>query len=344
MNYVELGKTGLKVSEAGFGCIPIIRLPVDEAVKVLRHAYDRGIVFYDTANMYRDSEEKIGLALSAFRGKVILATKTTRRDAEGLRDHLEKSLRMLKTDYIDLYQFHQVSNDAEWDKICREGGAWEEAQKALQQGKIRFLGVTSHSLQMLIKLARTGLFSTIQFPFNFIEPEARDELHVYARQNKIGIIAMKPFAGGVISRADLAFKFIRQHSQVVPIPGFDSVEAVDEVVSIYDQPNVVNNHDLAEMNKYRSEVGRRFCRRCEYCQPCPQGVMITAAMSYPIVASRMSVKVSVKFSKIPMESVKKCTECGECLDKCPYELPIPELLKRNYDLYKAHCRETGMDK
>ena len=341
MKYVELGKTNLRVSEAGFGGIPIIRLSVDDAVKVLRHAYDNGITFYDTANMYRDSEAKIGQALAPVRDKVVIATKTIRRDADGLRENLEKSLRMLKTDYVDLYQFHQVASDAEWNKIKQEGGAWEEAQKAKAQGKIRFLGVTSHNLLMAIKLARTELFSTVQFPFNFIETEAKDELHAYARRKGMGIIAMKPFAGGVIDKAALAFKYLRQFPNLVPIPGFDSVKSVDEIVSIYDQPNVVSDQDVESMNMYRLELGRKFCRRCEYCQPCPNGVMITAAMSYPIVASRMSPKISVQFLKVPMKSTQKCTECGECLERCPYELPIPEILKKHYDLFETHRAGSG---
>jgi predicted aldo/keto reductase-like oxidoreductase len=292
--------------------------------------------------MYRDSEAKIGQALSDVRKNIVIATKTTRRDAAGLREHLEKSLQKLKTDYLDLYQFHQVANDVEWNKITQEGGAWDEAQKAKAEGKIRFLGVTSHNLAMAIKLAKTGLFSTVQFPFNFIEPEAKDELHVYAQANGIGSIVMKPFAGGVIDNAALAFKYLRQFTDIIPIPGYDSVQSVNEIVSIYDSPNIVKSQDLAAMDKYRQELGREFCRRCEYCQPCQQGVIITPAMGYPIVASRMSPKVSVEFLKVAMESTQKCTECGECIERCPYELPIPEILKRNYDLFEAHRAENKL--
>lgn len=344
MKYLALGKTGLSVSEVGFGCIPIIRLPNDEAVKVLRHAYDKGITFYDTANMYRDSEMKIGQALSHVRKKIVIATKTSRRDAAGFRETLENSLRMLKTDYLDLYQFHQVSNDMGWNKIRQEGGAWEEAQKAVTCGKIRFLGVTSHDLQMAIKLAKTGLFSTVQFPFNFIETEAKDELHPYALEKGIGIIGMKPFAGGVINNAALAFKYLRQFSGIIPIPGFDSIQFVDEVVSIFDLPNLIDKHDEENINKYRLELGRKFCRRCEYCQPCPQGVMITPAMSYQLVVSRMSSRVSIELLKAPMESTQNCIECNECIEKCPYQLPIPEMLKKNYDFFELHRSEAKRNK
>ncbi len=333
MNYLILGKTGLRVSEVGFGGIPIIRLQTDEAVAVLRRAFERGITFYDTANAYHDSEDKIGRALGGVREQVVIATKTTRRDAAGAAEHLENSLRMLRTDYIDLYQLHQVAQPQDWDAITGPGGALETVVKAREQGKIRHLGVTSHNLAMAVRLANTGVFETVQFPFNFIEPEAR-ELHEVARGLGLGIIAMKPFAGGVIDNAALAFKFLRQYPDAIPIPGYDSPAAVDQVVALFEQPNEVTAADLALMDKYRAELGRQFCRRCEYCQPCPNGVMITPAMGYPIVAQRMSPAVAVNFSRLPMESVAKCEECGTCIERCPYELPIPEILKRNYDLFE----------
>ena len=342
MNYISLGKTGLKVSAVGFGGIPIIRLQTGEAVKVLRHAFDQGITFYDTANMYRDSEAKIGQALSHVRDKIIIATKTTQRNAAEFRQNLENSLRAMKTDYIDLYQFHQVANDEEWGKITKDGGAWDESEKARKEGKIRFLGVTSHNLQMAIKLAKTGLFSTVQFPFNFIEQEAKEELHKYCRKKGIASIVMKPFAGGVIDNAAIAFKYLRQFSDIIPIPGFDSIKTVDEIISIYEHQNDITSHDLKLMEKYRRELGKVFCRRCEYCQPCPNGVLITPAMGYHIVASRMSPKVSVEFLQVPMESTQLCDECGACIERCPYDLPIPDLLKKNYDLFEAHRSQAGL--
>jgi len=342
MNYINLGKTGLKVSAVGFGGIPIIRLQADEAVKVLRHAFDQGITFYDTANMYRDSEAKIGQTLSHVRDKIIIATKTTQRNASEFRQHLEGSLKAMKTDYIDLYQFHQVANDEEWGKITKDGGAWSEAEKARKEGKFRFLGVTSHNLQMAIKLAKTGLFSSVQFPFNFIEQEAKDELHKYCREKEIATIVMKPFAGGVIDNAAIAFKYLRQFPDIIPIPGFDSIKKVDEIISIYEHQNDIASHDLELMEKYRQELGKVFCRRCEYCQPCPNGVLITSAMGYPIVASRMSPQVSVEFLKDPMESTQLCDECGACIEKCPYNLPIPDLLKKNYDLFETHRSQAGL--
>ncbi len=341
MRYQQLGKTGLTVSEVGFGGIPIIRLTVDEAVAVLRRAFDKGITFYDTANAYIGSEDKMGRALSGLRDKIVIATKTMKRDAAGATEHIDTSLRQLRTDHVDLLQFHQVAQEEAWQAIIGPGGAMEAAVKAKEQGKVRHIGVTSHSVSMAVKLVKTGLFETVQFPFSFLEPAAADELHVVARSIGLGILAMKPFGGGVIDSADLSFKYLRQHPDVVPIPGFDSVAYVDEIAAIYEKPNKVTDADLARMAEFRAQVGGRFCRRCEYCQPCPNGVMITPAMAYPIVAHRMSKEVAVNFSKNAIESVTKCTECGACLPKCPYQLPIPELIRKNYDLYMEHKKSIG---
>lgn len=341
MRYYKLGNTDLTVSELGFGGIPILRLESTEAESILRYAFDKGINFFDTANAYRDSEEKIGRAFAGMRDKVVLATKTMRRDGKGALENLEQSLRMLRTDYIDLYQFHQVAQESVWEEICAPGGALVVLQKAKEAGKIRHLGITSHSRPMAAKLIQTGLFGTIQFPFNFIEEAAAQDLHPEARRLGLGILAMKPFAGGMIDNATIAFKYLRQFSDVLPLPGFDSVAAVDEVAGFYERENGLNADDEARMASYRQELGQQFCRRCEYCQPCPQGVMITPAMGYQVAARRMSPRVSVEFSRAAMETVPRCIECGVCIQRCPYNLPIPEMLKKHYDLWGKHCREVN---
>jgi predicted aldo/keto reductase-like oxidoreductase len=342
MRYVAFGKTGLNISELGFGGIPIIRLSRDEAVKVLQHAYERGITFYDTANAYADSEEKIGCAFDGMREKVIIATKTLKRDAQSAKLDIENSLRMLRTDYIDLFQLHQIAQEDEWNAVTAPGGAMEAAIKARDEGKIRFIGVSSHNVSMAVKLVKTGLFSSVQFPFNFIEDAAKVELHTTANQLNMGILAMKPFAGGMIDNAKIAFKFLRQYPDVTPIPGFDSIDTVDEVVSFYQHQNVVAEEDEHLMEKYRVELGKQFCRRCEYCQPCPNGVMITMAMGYKIIAARMSAAFSIEFTREAMESVKLCDGCKTCIERCPYELQIPEMLKSNFDLYEQHLAELKL--
>ncbi len=337
MRYVTLGKTGLEISEVGFGCIPIIRLSTAEAVVVLRRAYDRGITLFDTANMYLDSEEKIGLAFDGMRSRLVLATKTLKRDRAAAEADIDLSLRRLRTDYIDLFQIHQLSLESDYQVATGPDGVLEAISQAKQAGKIRHIGVTSHSIEMAVKLVETGLFSTVQFPFNFIESKPVEELHPAARQEEMGIIAMKPFAGGVLDSAELCFKFLRQFTDVIPLPGFDAVGQVDQLVAIYETENVVFPEDLAAMERYRTELGQQFCRRCEYCQPCEQGVMITSAMGYPIVARRMSDAKAAGFAVNIMESVGNCTECGECVKRCPYSLPIPEMLKKHLALYEQHA-------
>lgn len=336
MKYLALGSTGLTVSEVGFGCIPIIRLSKDDAVTVLRHAYEHGVTFYDTANAYRDSEEKIGLAFQGMRDKVVLASKTLQRSAEGATEHLENALRMLRTDHLDLYQLHQIAQEKDWDEVTGPQGALEALVRVREAGKVRHIGVTSHSLEMALRLVRTGLFATVQFPFNLIEEAAKDELIGAARQAGMGFIVMKPFGGGVIDNGVVAFKYLRQFSGIVPIPGFESCRQVDEILSMYQEANTITDEDLMVMENYREELGKRFCRRCEYCQPCPQGVMITSAMGYPIVARRMSPAVAVEFCSRFMESVPLCTDCGACLKRCPYQLPINDILKANYALFQKH--------
>lgn len=336
MRYVTLGRTGLQVSEVGFGCIPIIRLSTAEAVKVLRRGYERGITLFDTANMYLDSEEKIGAAFDGIRTKLVFASKTLKRDSVGAEADIDLSLKRLRTDYIDLFQIHQLSLESDYHATMGPKGLLETILRAKQAGKIRHIGVTSHSLDMAVRLVKTGLFSTVQFPFNFIETKPIEELHPTARQEGMGILCMKPFGGGVLDNAPLCFKFLRQFPDVIPLPGFDAIEQVDQVTAFYDIENEVLPEDLVAMEKYRSELGQQFCRRCEYCQPCEQGVMITPAMGYPIVARRMSGGKAAGFLVKAMQSVENCTECGECMKRCPYCLPIPEMLKKHLALYEQH--------
>ena len=333
---VPLGRTGLTVSELGFGGIPIIRLGSSEAERVVRHAYDLGITLFDTANAYQDSELKMGRALGPVRDQVVLATKSFLRDGQGIIEHLENSLRQLNTDYVDLFQLHQISREEEWQEVTRPGGAMDRLLQAKDEGKIRYIGFSSHSLDMALRIIRTDSFATVQFPFNFIEKEGMEQLLPVAKEAGMGVLAMKPFAGGVIDDGPLAFSFLRQYPDAIPVPGLDSVASLQEIVSCYAQPNQVSEAEHRRMEDYRQELGRRFCRRCEYCQPCPSGVMITTAMGYPLMASRMSPQTAVEFAKEAMETVPLCEECGECEDKCPYDLPIMQMIQENYQLFEQH--------
>lgn len=340
MRYQALGDTGLTVSEFGFGGIPLIRLDMAQAERVVRHALDRGVTLFDTAKAYVDSEEKIGRALAGRRHEVVLATKTQQRLAGPATEELERSLRLLRVDAVDLYQFHQISQEKDFQTLTGPGGAYEAMAKARDQGKIRVLGVTAHNLDMAVKLVDSGLFATLQFPLNFIETQAADELFPRAARAGMGVLAMKPFAGGMITDARPAFAFLRGHPGCVPLPGFDTVERIDEIVDIYSRPNRVTPEDQAFMDSCRAELGTRFCRRCEYCQPCPNGVRITPAMMFRVASIRMSPAKAVAFAAQNMETVRACTACGECLAKCPYGLPIPDMLAEHLALYDRYRRKS----
>lgn len=334
MEYVRLGKTDLMVSELGFGCIPITRLVKDEAVRLIHYAMDKGITFFDTANGYFDSEEKMGYAFNGRRDKVIIATKSLRRDKKGVMEHLELSLKRLQTDYIDLYQLHQVSKEEDFEMIFSDNGAIKALEKAKKEGKIRHIGVTSHNDKMAKRLIETGIFETIQFPFNFIELQAEKELFPTAKKLGLGIIIMKPFAGGSLDNGKLALKFLKAHQGLIPIPGFEAKWQIDEAVEIYSIKNVeLTKEELAEIERYRNELGKNFCRRCEYCLPCPAGVAIPFAMQLKSFMKRMNKEKLADFKK-DIDSMLNCTECGECIQKCPYELPIPQTIKENYEVYK----------
>jgi len=336
MNTVKLAGTDLEISEVGFGGIPIIPLSENEAVSVVKHCFDLGVTFFDTANMYPTSEEKIGTALKTVREKVVIATKTTKRDAKEAVAHIDLSLRQIKTNWIDIYQLHNVSNEEALEQVLAPQGAYDAARKARAAGKIRFIGISSHNIQIAIKALKTGLFQTLQFPFNFIENDPANELFPLARKNDVGIIGMKPLGGGLLERADLCFGFLQQHPYVVPIPGIRSKKEADEIIGLYRDPTQLSKADLKEMENIRSVIGERFCHRCEYCMPCDQGVQIPSVLLFKSIANRVSREGVKAWLEKPMENVVKCIECGECEEKCPYNLPIIDMLKENLALFKAH--------
>ena len=334
MNTVKLSGTDLEVSEVGFGGIPIIPLPKKEAVSIVKYCFELGITFFDTANMYDTSEKKIGTALGTVRDKVVIATKTTQRNANGATAHIDNSLKQLKTDWIDIYQVHNVSNEEALQQVLAPRGAYEAIAKARDAGKIRFIGISSHSISTAMEALQTGLFNTLQFPFNFIEDDPENELFPFAIQNDVGIIGMKPLGGGLLERADLCFRFLQQHPYVVPIPGIRAIKEADQIIDLYRHPQPLSRSDLEEMHKIQQVVGEKFCHRCEYCMPCEQGVQIPSVLIFQAVAKRLSPEgVSAWLGKA-MESVAECIECGQCEEKCPYNLPIAELLKENLSLFK----------
>ena len=337
MEKIRLGKTGLMVNRIGFGGIPIQRLTDDEAVAVVRKCLDLGVNFLDTANGYSVSEERIGKAIKGRRDEVYIATKSGGRTRESIEQHLELSLKRLDVDYIDLYQFHGVNDQARLDKILDpEDGLYKVFEEARQAGKIRHIGVTSHQLDMAKALVKTGRFETVMFPFNFITCEPADELLPLCKEYDVGFIDMKPMAGGMLENAAVAFKYLFQFPDIVMIPGIEKLHEIEEIIGLFEGPHEMTAAEQAEMKRLTEELGTRFCRRCEYCQPCSQEIAISMLMTFPTFVKRLPPDWYLKSPWIPqlMEKSTACSDCGECEARCPYHLPIREMMKDSYNLYE----------
>jgi predicted aldo/keto reductase-like oxidoreductase len=342
MKTIRLGQTGLSVSALGFGGIPIQRLSEAAAVEVVRHALDLGVTFLDTANAYTTSEERIGKAIRGRREGLVLATKTQAREAQGVAQHLALSLERLGVDCIDLYQFHCVSSDEEYEKVTAPGGPLQVVREARASGQVKHIGLSSHSLQIAQRAVRSGCFETIMFPLNFVASEAAQELIPLALEHDVGFIAMKPLAGGALHDATLAFKYLRQFPQVLPIPGIERPEEIEEIVAIMEGPGEMTSQERAAMARMRAELGNRFCRRCGYCQPCPQGVSIQPLMILDSMIKRMPVAEVFRDFVPIVQTADECVECGECEEKCPYGLPIREIIQEHIALFYREKEKAGL--
>jgi predicted aldo/keto reductase-like oxidoreductase len=339
MQTVRLGKTGLMVSRVGMGGIPLTRPTEAEAIKLIRRALDLSVNFIDTAYGYGAgmSEERIGKAIAGRREQVILATKGW--DME----HIETSLKRLNTDYIDLWQFHSISTFEALETVL--GSGMELAQAALQTGKVRHIGFSSHALNVALKAVASGHFETVQFPLNFVSDEAAAELVPLAQEHDIGFIAMKPFAGGRIKEANLAIKYLLQFENAVPDPGIEKVEEIEEIVGIVNSEQwELTEREWQEIEEIHARVGTRFCRQCGYCMPCPQGVHIAGAMYLSILWELWPPDWFFSWGYVnnAVESARNCIQCGECEEKCPYQLPIREMIAENMAFYERVAAEHGV--
>ena len=336
MEKIRLGRTGMMVTRLGFGGIPIQRCTEDEAVAVVKRCLELGLNFLDTANGYSTSEERIGKAVRGHRHEVFIATKSLGRTPGEIKSHLDLSLKRLGTDYIDLYQFHQGGDFPTMEKVLDPGsGLYRVFEEARTAGKIRHIGATSHQIDVARALVKSGWFETVMFPFNFIPCEPADELLPLCREHDVGFIAMKPMAGGMLENAAVAFKYLFQFPDVALIPGIEKVEEIEEIVSLFAGPHEMTPGEIAEMQRLTAELGTRFCRRCDYCQPCTQGIPISMAMTFPSFVKRLPPDWYLENPRIPanMEKVASCSQCGECETRCPYHLPIIETIAENYKLF-----------
>ena len=328
MEYRLLGNTLLKVSLMGFGGIPIQRVSSAEAERIINVAVEQGINFIDTARAYTDSESKIGLALKDKRDKVVLATKSMSRSKEKMQEDIDASLSNLATDYIDLYQCHNIKTHEELDRVMAPGGAMEALEDAKKAGKIGHIGVTGHIITALQEIIETQRFATLQVPYNFIERGPEELLLPTARKLGMGIIIMKPLAGGAYSRPDLALRFLLQKDITTIIPGVDCCEQVIQNSDLAKARQPLTESEVEYLTKEANEVGNRFCRRCEYCKPCPQGVDIPTCFLVEGYYTRYNLTDWAK-QRYEGLSVKAdaCIECGICETRCPYNLPIREMLQ-----------------
>jgi len=332
METVRLGKTGLLVTKNSFGALPMQRVDVQSACRLVRKAYDNGINYFDTARSYTDSEEKLGLALTGVRENVIISTKTASLTAEGFWADLETSLSLLKTDYIDIYQFH---NPPFCPKPGDGTGLYEAMLKAKAQGKIRFIGITNHRLSVAEEAVRSGLYDTLQFPFSYLASEKEEKLVRLCEELDVGFICMKALAGGLITRSDVAYAYLAQFP-VAPIWGIQHEWELDEFLSYNDDPPALTDERLEYVAKERESLVGEFCRGCGYCMPCPAGIEINncARMSLLLRRSPTAAHLSPE-GQAKMKKIEDCINCGQCRSKCPYGLDTPNLLRRNYEDYKT---------
>ncbi|WIV13537.1 aldo/keto reductase [Proteiniborus sp. MB09-C3] len=325
-----LGKTGLEISVIGFGGIPIQRVDKEAAVDLIEELNKQGINFIDTARGYTISEELIGCGLEkAGRHNFILATKSMVRDYQGMKNDIEISLKNLRTEYIDLYQLHNVRTEDEYNKVIGEDGALRALKEAKDKGKIKHIGITSHDLNILEKGIESGCFETIQFPYNPVERQA-EELFKRANSLGLGVIVMKPLAGGAITNAELSLRFILENPHVgVAIPGMDSIEQIRKNARVGNEYRKLNDRERETILAEAKELGTEFCRRCGYCAPCPQGIDIPNQFLMEGYYTRYSLKDWAKERYAGFNNkASDCIECGQCETRCPYDLPIRKMLKK----------------
>ncbi len=326
---MRLGKTNLEVNKNGFGALPIQRRNEKDSIDILKMAYDNGIDFYDTARFYTDSEEKMGKAFKNIREDIYIATKTAMETPEEFWKDLETSLKNLKTDYIDLYQFHNIS-------FCpkKEDELYKAMLEAKNQGLVNHIGITTHKYTIANEALESGLYETLQYPFSYLSGENEIKIVEKCKQLDVGFIAMKAMGGGLLKNSKASYAYINQFDNVLPIWGIQNICELEEFLT-YDETTVLNDELKQIIENDKKELGDNFCRGCGYCMPCPEDINISlcARMSLWIRRFPTEPYLTEEYQKI-MNETQNCLECYACVDNCPYELDIPKLLKENYDDYQ----------
>ena len=327
MQYTVLGKTGLKIARLGFGGIPIQRIDATRTKALMEQLRQAGINFIDTARGYTVSEEYLGAALEGIRQDFILATKSMSRTKEAMARDIDTSLKNLRTDYIDLYQVHNATPE-QLEQVMAPGGALEALMEAKAAGKIRHIGVTSHSLDTFRMAVELDWVETFMFPYNIVEDQAR-ELIARCAQKNIGFICMKPLAGGAIENATLALRYICANPDVtVVIPGMAAPEELEQNVAAVADTSPLTAQEEQAMQQIRRELGTQFCRRCNYCQPCTVGINISGCFLFEGYHKRYGLQQWAQSRYATLDkTASDCIECGACEERCPYNLPIRQMLK-----------------
>lgn len=332
METVRLGKTGIVTNKNAFGALPIQRISDADAVHLLKKAYENGMTYFDTARWYTDSEHKLGLAFEGIRDKVYIATKTGATNAEDFWKDLETSLENLKTDYIDVYQFH---NPVFCPKPGDESGLYDAMLKAKEQGKVKHIGITNHRLAVANEAVDSGLYETLQFPFCYLATEKDIALVEKCKEKDMGFVAMKALSGGLITNSAAAYAYLAQYDNVLPIWGVQREKELDEFLSYIGNPPAMTEEIKALIEHDREELLGEFCRGCGYCMPCPMGIEINncARMSLLLRRSPSAGHLS-KEGQEKMMKIEDCIHCNQCKSKCPYGLDTPALLQKNLEDYK----------
>jgi predicted aldo/keto reductase-like oxidoreductase len=333
MEKVRLGRTNLAVKKLGWGGIPIQRVGEEEAVSVVRAVVEMGVDLLDTARSYTTSEHCIGRALQQTNRPVVLSSKT-HEESDKSYDDVQLSLKELQVKKIHIYHLHNVFTLESYEKVMSPGGAYEGLQRARKEGWIDHIGLTSHSLEVLEKVLNDNYFPVIMLCYSFLEAEAA-RLFPLAQARDVGVLAMKPFSGGMIQKAGTALRYVLSAPEIVAIPGSETVAMAKENWKIFAEGNPLSLEDRSYIDEVRKQLDRQFCRRCDYCQPCSSGINIQMVMGMKAFIKRLGNFDRVPWIKNEMEKARNCIECGDCLPRCPYHLPIPELIKENLALYDA---------
>ena len=338
MERITMGRTGLQVSPLGMGVIPISRLGWQESIDVVRGVMDLGINWFDTARAYLDTEQRLGEALLGRRYQVILTSKSMATTPEQLVSDMDESLQNLKTDYLDFFFFHG-GWAIEEDSFLAPGGLLETAQDFVRAGKARFLGFSAHKVDLAMKGLEVEPLSSLMVPANFISREyLAEDLLDKARERGVAVRAMKPFGGGRIWNPKLCLKFLKTYPGVFPCIGIERVSEMAENIRTWEESGPLTQEDIAEMESIRESLGDRFCRQCGYCMPCPQGIRISQVNSAQVYAALFPRDYYLDWYTDRIEGAKECIECRECVEKCPYHLSVPEMLKENIAFFDQFMR------